>query len=130
MRKQAREDLLEIRKLREQSIGVFKYFQKQADETVKIADEKVQSLTSLVRQASQDRKSIGDLKSEAENINKSWQGTKTLYSNASGGTATYFETPTPQSSLVSAAKRFLKDQGGGTTSLADLLTGTFRKTEP
>lgn len=128
MRKQAKEDLAEIKRFKTESAELFANFQKVADETVNNADKSVKLLTTLVTQAGEHSKSIEDKDKQLQNILSEWESKKTFYSNASAGTATYFETPTPQSSLLSAAKRFVEDKDReGTTSLSDLLTGSSRK---
>lgn len=131
MRKQAKEDLAEIKRFKTESAELFANFQKVADETVNNADKSVKLLVTLVTQADEHSKSIENKDKQLQNILSEWESKRTFYSNASAGTATYFETPTPQSSLVSAAERLLKNkEREGTTSLADLLTGASRKTEP
>ena len=133
MRKQAKEDLAEIKRFKTESAELFTNFQKVADETVNNADKSVKLLTTLVTQADEHSKSIEDKDKQLQNIVSEWESRKTLYSNASQGTATYFETPLPQQSLLSAARRFLKDKDKEeerTASLDDLLTGSSRKKEP
>lgn len=130
MRKQAKEDLAEIKRFKTESAELFTNFQKVADETVNNADRSVKLLTTLVTQAGEHSKSIEDKDKQLQSILSEWESRKTLYSNASQGTATYFETPTPRSSLASAAKRLLEDkERERTTSLSDLLTGSSRKEE-
>lgn len=131
MRKQAKEDLVEIKRFKTESAKLFANFLQVADETVNNADKSVKLLTTLVTQAGEHSKSIEDKDKQLQSILSEWESKRTLYSNASAGTATYFETPTPRSSLVSAAERLLKDkEREGATSLADLLTGASRKKEP
>jgi len=105
MRKQAKEDLAEIKRFKTESAELFTNFQKVADETVNNADKSVKLLTTLVTQAGEHSKSIEDKDNQLQNILSEWESKRTYYSNASQGTATYFETPLPD-----AASNFLRSK--------------------